>query len=210
MVFRPGLAAMVVGGIAAACAPVTPQPSPGPATTSATTTVAVRENLSGRFIALIGPKAQHDPMYLDTPGTNFFCLRSFIDRQSGEIAHQLYVAASYDQKREWDTVRDSAGLPLPFIPISRYPIACDGKNNCSYAEEFAATIPEGELRANPSGLAIIFSDRAGNAETINVSAKQIGAQLAAVEAHKNDRLSPPQSTASQPAVAPQSAAHQPE
>lgn len=46
--------------------------------------VEAREHLSGRFIALIGPKAQHAPPYLDTAGTNFYCLRSLIDRKTGE------------------------------------------------------------------------------------------------------------------------------
>ncbi len=45
---------------------------------------------------------------------------------------------------------------------SRDKIACEG--GCSYAEEFAANIPESTLRANPMGLAVTFTDRAGDAQ----------------------------------------------
>jgi hypothetical protein len=146
--------------------------------------VAVREHLSGRYIALIGPKAQHDPPYLDMPETNFFCLRSFIDRQTGASAHQLYVVASYDAKRDWDAAHDGAGQALTFIPISRYKIACVGDDNCSYAEEFAARMSESELRQSPGGLSVTFTDRAGDTETITLSADQIAAQLAALTEHE--------------------------
>ncbi len=33
------------------------------------------------------------------PGTNFYCLRSFVDRKTGETADQLYVSDSYDGHR---------------------------------------------------------------------------------------------------------------
>lgn len=206
MVCRRCFAAVLLGGVAGACAPLTPPAGPGPAPVAATgaPAVAVREHVSGRFIALIGPRAQHDRPYLGTPDTNFFCLRSFIDRQSGDARHQLYVAASYDRERDWDAAHDAAGQPLTFIPISRYEIACDGPGKCSYAEEFAATIPEGELRGNPRGLAVSFVDRAGDAETIDVSGEQIAAQLAAVQTHKSDPRLP-----AVPAAAAQPAAHQP-
>ena len=163
--------------------------------------IVVREDLSGRFVALIGPKAQHAPPYLGTPGTNFYCLRSFVDRKTGETADQIYVSDSYDgAERNWDAARDNAGRVQDFIPISRDEITCD--RGCSYAEEFAATIPESELRASPRGLSVIFTDHAGDEKTINVSADQIAAQLAAVDAQQNAAQSPS-------AEPPLAAAHQP-
>jgi hypothetical protein len=180
---RFGRAVALFGTVLAACAPTTPPTGTGGAAANRST-VAVREHVSGRYLALIGPKAQHDPPYLDTPETNFFCLRSFVDQQTGASAHQLYVAASYDAKRDWDAAHDGAGQTLKFIPISRYKIACDGKDNCSYAEEFAAILPESELRQDPGGLAVTFTDRAGDAQTIAVSADQIAAQLAALAEHE--------------------------
>jgi hypothetical protein len=181
---RRAIVAAFVGTVLAACAPVAPSVDTGAANSTGAAGVTVREHLSGRYIALIGPKAQHDPPYLDTPETNFFCLRSFIDSQTGETADQLYVVASYDSKRDWDAAHDGSGQGLKFIPISRYKIACQEEDNCSYAEEFAAAIPESDLRQNPQGLSVTFTDRAGNAQTINISAEQIAAQLAALAEHQ--------------------------
>jgi hypothetical protein len=165
--------------------------------------VQVREHLSGRFIALVGPKAQHAPPFLGTPDTNFYCLRSFVDRKTGETADQLYVSDSYDgAERNWEAARDNAGRPQVFIAISREEITCNG--GCSYAEEFAANIPESELRASPGGLSITFTDHSGDEKTINLSAEQIAAQIAALDAQQNAAQSPAASTEPPPA-----AAHQP-
>jgi len=189
----------LLGCVLAACAQVTPPAAPKTATNPGG--VEVREHLSGRFVALIGPKAQRAPQYLDTPGTNFYCLRSFIDRQTGETAHQLYVVDSYDGERDWNAARDGAGQPLKFLQISRFKIACvDGDKGCSYATEFAANIPGNELRDSAKGLSVAFTDPAGDTETIDISANQIAAQLAAVEA---------QLKAARASAASQSTVHQP-
>jgi hypothetical protein len=172
--------AAVVAMELAACTAVTP-PGSGAAKPPDGSTVAVREDLSGRFIAVIGPRVQDSPPSFDTPGTNYSCLRSFIDRRTGATAHQLYVAASYDFNHDWTSAHDSAGQILEFIPISRFEIACDSKHNCSYAEEFAAKFHEQEFIGNPHGFPVTFTDRAGNAQTIMVSAEQITAQLAALK-----------------------------
>jgi hypothetical protein len=171
----------------AACAPLAPTPG----NLESPSTVAVREDLSERFVALIGPEFQDDPPYLGTPGTNYSCLRSFVDRQTGETAHQLYVVASYDAKRDWDAAHDDHGTALKFIPVSRLKIACDGSENCSYAEEFAAKIPASELSDNRRGFSVTFTDHAGHAQTIVVSAEQAASQLAAVAKYdSHPRLAP--------------------
>lgn len=176
---RGAIAAALIGAQLTACAP---QPPAGPSAETPQTgsAVVIREDLSGHFLAVIGLKVQDDPPYLETPGTNFSCLRSFIDSRSGETAHQLYVAASYDGNRDWNAAHDSAGHLLEFIPISRLKIACDRKDNCSYAEEFAAKLPQNGLTENPKGFVVTFTDRAGNAQKVAVSADQIDAQLTAL------------------------------
>ena len=208
-VCRQGVLSVVFGVALSACSHLgtsgssfaTAGAKPGP--NSQVPTVEVREHLSGRFLALIGPKAQHAPPYLGTPGTNFYCLRSFVDRKTGETANQLYVSDSYDgAERNWDAARDNAGRAQAFIPISRDEITCDG--GCSYAEEFAANIPESQLRASTRGLSVIFTDHAGDEKTINLSADQIAAQLAAVDAQQNTTQSPAAS-----AEPPLTAVHQP-
>lgn|SRR5215472_8783575 len=144
----------------------------------------MREDTNSRFIGLIGTKAQHAPPFLGVPDTNFYCLRSFIDRQTGETRHQLYVSDSYsDAERRWDTARDGAGHALRFVEISRERITCDG--GCSYAEEFAADIPESELRANPQGLKVVFTAGSGAEKTIAITGNQITAQLAAIDGQQS-------------------------
>jgi hypothetical protein len=167
-----------LGVAMASCAAVAPpQPAIG------TPGVEAREDSSHRFITFIGAKAQHAPRFLDIPETNFYCLRSFIDRRNGQTAHQLYVTDSYfGAERDWNTARDGTGTPLQVVAIGHDEISCDAGGGCSYVEEFAAKLPEGALRTSPDGLAVTFSSRSGDEKKIVVSAERVTAQLAAIDA----------------------------
>src|SRR6516165_1277442 len=157
-----GFMAPLLGMALTSCAQLTPRPPD----TGVLVTEA-REDSSHRFILFIGPKAQHAPPFLGIPETNFYCLRSFVDRRSGETAHQLYVTDSYfGAERGWNAARDSSGAPLPFVAIGDDEITCDA--GCSYVEEFAAKLPETTLRRNSADLAITFSSRSGDEKTIVV------------------------------------------
>ena len=186
---RRSLAALLSAAALFACAPLPPSTPPA----AARPAPAAANGPSARFIGFVGPKVQHDPPFLGIPDTNFYCLRSFLDRQTGETAHQLYVADSYfGAKRGWDGAHDAAGNTLPFTSIGINEIACE--NGCSYAEEFAATIPPAVLLASAQGLAVTFTARSGEAMTIALSGEQIAGQLAAVDAER--RQLPPQTAAS--------------
>jgi hypothetical protein len=187
--WRSVLAALL-GTALAACAqlgpPVNLPQSAGdqPGLPRAKPAVAVREDLSPRFIALTGPKRQHAPPFLDVAGTNFYCLRSFIERETGATEHQLYVSDSYvGVERQWNAAYDGSGGPLRFISVSRAEISCMA--GCSYLEEFAATIPESALRANAAGFEVTFIAGSGDEKTILVSGDQIAAQLAAVGSRRS-------------------------
>jgi hypothetical protein len=176
--YRPGVLAAFLGAALTACAQLPPPQSAAP--TGVQSGVVAREDQSPRFIGLIGSKTQHAPPFLGVPETNFYCLRSFVDRQTGETQHQLYVSDSYSgTERRWDAARDEAGHKLRFVEIGRNEITCD--RGCSYLEEFAANLPESELRASPQGLTVIFVSASGAEKRISVSAAQISAQLAAVD-----------------------------
>jgi len=143
------------------------------------TAVARSVDQGGRFIALVGPRRQHAEPFLGVAGTNFFALRSMIDTRNGETAHQLYVEDSYfGAERTWETARDSQGGKLRFIAISKNEITCD--NGCSYAEEFAAVLPETLLRASPQGLAVSFAAHSGATKTVAVPGDLVLNQLTAV------------------------------
>src|SRR5712691_12805181 len=136
-----------------------PPPSAQPATA---VTRSVEQD--GKFIALVGPRRRHAEPFLGVPGTNFDALRSWIDTRTGETAHQLFVEDSYfGAERNWEAARDGRGQKLRFIAISKNEITCE--NGCSYAEEFAAAVPETLLRASPQGLAVNFAAHAGPEKT---------------------------------------------
>jgi hypothetical protein len=144
-------------------------------------TVARASEQGGRFIALLGPRRQHAAPFLGVPGTNFYALRSWLDTKSGERLTQLYVEDSYSgSERSYGAARTGAGEALKFVPISRNEIGCE--KGCSYAEEFAAKLPEPLLRAQPQGLTVIFSAKSGPDLTVAVPGGLIDKQLAAIDA----------------------------
>ena len=174
------VAALALGALAG-CAGTTGAPrGAAPATPPGATPVAVSTEQGGRFIGLTGPRRQHAEPFLGVAGTNFDTLRSWIDRQTGETVHQLYVSDSYaGSARDWYAARDALGRPLRFIPISKNEITC--QPSCSYAEEFAAAIPEAELRGAVSGLTVTFAARSGAEKAIAVPAELVRAQLVAFD-----------------------------
>ena len=171
--------ALAAAGVLAALAGCTSLSSGAPPSTPAANAVARSTEEGGRFITLVGPRRPHGEPFLGVPGTNFSALRSSIDAKTGEMVHQLYVEDSYfGAERGWNAARDTTGQSLRFIPIGKNQITCE--NGCSYAEEFAAVLPEALLRANPQGLTVVFTARSGAAKTISVPAGLVGKQLAAL------------------------------
>jgi len=176
---RPCLFAVLMGAALAACAQ---SKSPQAPTHSGATTTA--DDPPPRFIGVVGTRERHSPPFLGVSETNFYVLRSFLDSQTGETLHQLYVSDSYSGAvRHWSAARDGAGRPLRFLEISEHEITCERR--CAYVEEFAADIPEGELRGNPEGLRVTFTAHSGDEKTVVVSGSQIAAQLAAIDAKRH-------------------------
>ena len=176
---------------------------PGEVPTAASSAAAtVTQQQRGPFLVLAGPKRRHAEPFVGVPSTNYYLLRSFIDTRTGAVAHQLYLQDSYlGAERVWNAARLATGQTLRFMPISKSEVLCE--KDCSFAEEFAAALPEPLLRANPQGLAVVFTARAGNEKTIAVPGDLVAKQLAAVAAARANRAtaaaaaSPPA-----PAVAP--------
>jgi hypothetical protein len=143
--------------------------------------VAVRRTVLPGYVEIVGPQGQHAPPFLGVKGTNFFVLRSWLDRRTAWATTQLYVSDSYrGPERIWNAAYDPAGTALPFTVIGRDRISCQG--GCSWTEEFAAGIPERELDAAASGLAVTFTARSGLRKTIAVTPRQIRLQRAAIAA----------------------------
>ena len=182
-------AALLLALAGCAGSPSAPPPSVPPATE-----VARSVEQDGKFISLVGPRRQHAEPFLGVPSTNFYALRSWLDTRNGEVVHQLYVEDSYfGAKRNWETARDKAGEKLRFIEISNNEITCNP--DCSYAEEFAAALPEALLRANLQGLVVTFTAKSGADKTLIVPGDLIAKQLAAVD---DARATRPTAAASAP------------
>lgn len=156
----------------------------------------------GRFVAFVGPRQQHTEPFLGVSDTNYFVLRSWLDNKNGEVAHQLYVEDSYyGGPYLWNAVKGLDGRPLKFIPISRNQITCD--LGCSYADEFAAEVPEDYLRAHKDGLAVMFVASDGKTLAVNVPPNLVNAELNAVDAvratvAKAAQATPPAATTAKP------------
>jgi hypothetical protein len=178
---RRSLAAVPLCAALAGCAAPATSPTAATAPGAARPATPVESRISPRFIVFVGPKLPHDPPFLGVAATNFYALRSLLDRETGESVTQLYVADSYfGAARGWDEAHDAAGRPLRFSHISTDRITCDG--GCAYAEEFAASLPEAVLRAHDAELSITFTARSGTMMTIRLPRPLIAGQLAAVEA----------------------------
>src|SRR5262249_8491158 len=148
-----------------------PQPLP-PAATSAAEGVMVTKVQGGKFLALVGPRKQHDRPFLDVSDTNFYCLRSFLDTRSGKAVHQLYVQYSYQGgPHKWSGAHDENKRELRFLAFNRNEITCEF--GCSYADEFAADLPESLLRQSSNGLAVTFTGEKRTAKTITVDRELI-------------------------------------
>jgi hypothetical protein len=176
--------------------------------------VELTKEQSGKFLAFVGPKLQHTQPFLGVDDTNYYCLRSWLDTRSGEVAHQLYVEFSYyGASYKWDGAQDGDGKKLRFIAISRNEITCD--EGCAYADEFAAALSEDQLRARrDKGLSVTFTAQTGKRLTVDVPARLIADELGAVDAtraalkanaEKAEKTAPPtpvETPAPAPAAAP--------
>ena len=142
--------------------------------------VEVSKHQGGRFIAFVGPRQQHTAPFLGVPDTNYFTLRSWLDNKTGQTAHQLYVEDSYfGAPLKWDGARDQDNRPLRFVAISRNEITCELA--CSYADEFAAALPEDYLRSHRGGTTVTFTSSDGKKLSVAVPANLVAAQLDAVD-----------------------------
>lgn len=143
----------------------------------------VRATALKRYVEIIGPKIRYSPPFLGVKQTNYYLLRSWLARDTGRVATQIYVTDSYPgAERGFTAAYDASGQPLPFVSILRDQITCG--NGCSWAEEFAATLPESVLEAGGQDYAVTFATRSGQRQTIHIAPAVLARQRAAVAAER--------------------------
>jgi hypothetical protein len=123
-------------------------------------------------------------------------LRSWLDRRSGAVTHQLYVSDIYRDHSWWFWTRanDDSARALRFVSIDREVISCAGGGGCSYSEVYGASLDDASLRASVSrGLSVKFYARNGEEHVVSIPADVLRAQFEAIDARRPrpaPRLSP--------------------
>lgn len=117
-----------------------------------------------------------------------YFLRSWVDKQTFAVTHQLYVNLHY--RGDWKffrSVSSQDAKPLKFIRVRRDVITCreSGYYGCWHVEDFGAIIDHRTLQEHRDvGYSVKFHSRfAGDELIIAVSSEQIQRQLDAVESY---------------------------
>ena len=112
-------------------------------------------------------------------------IRSFVDKRSGEVDHQLYVHVSYvGDRRRYEIATDDHATSLPFARIERDRGACK-YGNCDYDEDFGLGLRDAVLRERAgAGFQIKVVAHSGDSMILSIAPGQILPQLAAVDAYR--------------------------
>ncbi len=112
-------------------------------------------------------------------------LRSWVDKQTRAVSHQIYIEMSYDDEYQFfEAATDDTARSLAVIVIDRS-FMCPHLD-CTHFETIGVEIDEATLRARADqGFRIKVSSRRGSTLILPLSPTQIGLQLAAI-----DRLIP--------------------
>ena len=117
--------------------------------------------------------------------SNVLFIRSWLEKETGRVTHQLYVNHTYhsDGWKFWSRASDENANDLRFVSIDRDVkvfIGC-----CLYSEDFGISIAESILdKSKSTGLLIKIYAKSGDQKILNISAEQIASQLFAIEQKK--------------------------
>jgi hypothetical protein len=135
-------------------------------------------------------------------------IRSWIDKKTGAVDHQLYVTEYYDGNwRFYQTATDENATALRFVSVRRDVVTCAGSrySGCSYVEIYGVDMDDAALRkliANGGSYAIKVRAKAGADQVIHIWADMARRQIAFIEDYKakNGLNAPPPTPA--PAAVP--------
>jgi len=111
-----------------------------------------------------------------------YLLRSWVDKKSGQVTHQVYVANFYHGDWIfWSRANSEDAQPLQFVPIKQEVVTCDEFSRCSHSEHFAALIPDTVLRTHQDGFSVKFYGKTGKEMILRLTPQQIRQQLKVIE-----------------------------
>ena len=109
-----------------------------------------------------------------------FFLRSFINKKTKDVTHQLYIYCNYRWDwRFYNSAYLSGGKALEFTEISR-DVSCTN-GICTYYEHFGVDISDEFLRKNTEGFSVKISAKSGDNAVINVKSNQVIEQLKEID-----------------------------
>ncbi|HKW52842.1 MAG TPA: hypothetical protein VJO12_04060 [Stellaceae bacterium] len=141
--------------------------------------VTVEDDEFSKEVVIMGWGLYANPLTTDI--YHLWRLRSFVDKQTHQVRHQIYVEIHYEDEYQYfnsaadDTARD---LPLLVIDLSS---TCP-RSTCMHYETIGVAIDDATLRARAAqGFRVKLSARRGSTLILLISPTQIGLQLAAID-----------------------------
>jgi hypothetical protein len=146
--------------------------------------VKVEDSQFEQSATFLGSEAK----WKNDPSSSYF-LRSWVDKTSGAVKHQLYVGDYYNGSWIfWDRVNSQDAQPLEFVPITRRVVGCYSTIGCYYEETFGVSIPDAMLKAHQDGFMVKFYAKTGNELILPVTSQQIRQQLKAIDAYQTSLI----------------------
>ncbi|HEX6939978.1 MAG TPA: hypothetical protein VF158_11240 [Longimicrobiales bacterium] len=143
--------------------------------------VEVQDSEFEPHVTFVGVEVPYDTSY----AANVHFLRSWLDKKTGALYHQLYVVNYYrGDWRFWRSANNANAEPLDFVSIERDVVSCSGYGSCLHSETFGISIPHDALLANRDGYSLKVYAQSGRSMVLRITARQIAAQLEAIARHR--------------------------
>ncbi|MBN1695351.1 hypothetical protein JW879_08125 [candidate division WOR-3 bacterium] len=143
-------------------------------------TVEIDEDIHEKAIVVIGIEER-----IGSPKSlNYFFIRSFIFKDSGNVMHQICADYGYTGK-EWEfytKAYSQEGQPLQCVKIDSNVTRYESIN--VYYEAVGVTIADDYIRNHLNGFSIKVSAKSGDSFTVEPTPKQIKSQLAKIQEYK--------------------------
>jgi hypothetical protein len=153
--------------------------------------VQIEDDKFSKNAVMVGTKLFENPF----GGTSKeWFIRSFVNKETGSVRHQLYVATNYPGDwRFYNSAADDTATALPFLSIDRQVNDCHAY--CDFDETFAVVLQDSTLRARAGGgFEVKISAKDGSAFILQVPPGQIQPQLATVDEYRRIHQLPMQAT----------------
>src|SRR5579859_7635524 len=171
----------------------------GPHSALAAPAVAVQDDNFSPSATFVGPAQAINPL----AGTyRQWRLRSWVNKSSHVVTHQLYVDTNYMWgRRSWDAATDDHAGEHRVVRIAFSAPGCRGrdKTGCVFYETVGVELDDDFVRQHADGFQIRLTARSGDDLILTVTAAQIAPVLEAIDAYLQRGASDP--AAAEPAPA---------